>query len=204
VKHPLFTVLIALVALLGGCRKQAPPAPAPSAKPAAQAVVSAPATPEQPAPQWAQPFLFEVKTAGKHFFLLGTIHLPDARLDVFPPSLAAAFEESEVVATEIPLDDATQASMLPKLMLPEGQRLPAVVPPALYQKTSAAFADAGVPSAVIDGLKPWAVSLQLAMLDRMITMALKKPLDVVLYRRASKSGKAVDALETVDSGSCIN
>src|SRR5262249_3311534 len=60
----------------------------------------------------------------------------------------------------------------------------------------ATFQAQGIPMAAIDGLKPWAVSLQLELLDRMVTLALKKPLDVVLWNRAQKLGKQTGAIET--------
>jgi uncharacterized protein len=74
--------------------------------------------------------------------------------------------------------------------------LQAVVPAPLYERVLAAFAQSGVPSAAIERLKPWAVSVQLSVLDRMITLALKKPIDVILFNRAQKSGKEAGGIET--------
>jgi uncharacterized protein len=202
VNRVLFTVLLWVVLLLAGCRKEeSRPTPLassaralPSAAPAPSAAVSL--APPLPGPAWTRPFLYKVATKAKPFHVFGTIHLPDSRLDVFPPALEAAFEESQAVWTEIPLDDETQASVAPTLMLPEGKTLPTIVPAPLYERVAGAFKSEGIPSAAIDGLKPWAVSMQLSLLDRMITMALKKPLDVVLYRRAQQSSKEAGGIET--------
>ena len=203
-RRALFTVVLLLVALFAGCKKSEPraetsasasvqlaPPPAPSASATSLA-------PPALGPEWKRPFLFKVATKGKHFHLFGTIHLPDSRLDAFPPELESAFEESQAVYTEIPMDDATQASVAPKLMLPDGKTLPAILAPPLYQRVSGAFTSQGVPMAAIDGLKPWAVAMQLALLDHMITIALKKPLDAVIWSRAQKGGKEAGAIETPD------
>ncbi len=203
VKRALFSVLLAVLALLGGCRRDAPRADAASsasagrlASAAPKASASADLAPAPIGPQWTRPLLFKVATKGRHFHLFGTIHLPDSRLDVFPPALEAAFEESQALFTEIPLDEATQASVAPSMMLPEGKTLQSIVPPPLYERVTAAFAQSGVPSVAIERLKPWAVSVQLSVLDRMITLALKKPIDVVLFNRAVGAGKEAGGIET--------
>lgn len=145
---------------------------------------------------WSRPFLYRGTFEHKDVYLFGTIHLPDPRLDAFPPSLRAAIAESEVVFTEIPMDEATQSSIAPTLMLKAGQRLAQTVPPALYDRVLAAFADAGIPFEPFERMKPWAVSVQLSVLDRLMTLALKKPLDAIIHQQAQEQGKKTDALET--------
>lgn len=145
---------------------------------------------------WKRPVLFRVKTRNKSAYLFGTIHLPDPRLDTFPPSLAAAFGESEVVFTEIPMDDATQLAIAPQLLLPQGQSLGAVVPAPLLRRVQGAFSQQGIPFEPFERMKPWAVSVQVAVLDRLMTLALKKPIDALIYQRAQEQGKEANALET--------
>lgn len=165
--------------------------------PSVSALPSA-ATPESPvvAQAWARPFLYRGVFKQKEVYVLGTIHLPDPRLKHFPSALEAALASTEVVFTEIPMDEATQAAIAPTLMLPETQSLTQLLPPALHQRVSAAFAGAGFPFEPFEKMKPWAVSVQLSVLDRLMTLALQKPLDAVLYQRAQADGKHTAALET--------
>jgi uncharacterized protein YbaP (TraB family) len=196
--------LLLVVGLAGGCRNEKHenraaqsaatavlPAPVSSA-PIPSATVPSP----QAAPEWRRPFLFRVTAAKKPWYVFGTIHVPDARFDTFPPELEAALRESESVYTEIPMDDATQLALAPRLMLPEGQSLSTVIPPKLHQRVSAAFASHGIPMAPFERMKPWAVSVQVAVLDKLFVLATKKPLDAVVYQRAQASGKTVGGLET--------
>jgi uncharacterized protein YbaP (TraB family) len=198
-----FGFLLLWLGLAGGCRsekhesaalKSAPSALPSAAPPAALPSASAPAA--AVAPEWKRPLLFRVGQAPRAWYVFGTIHVPDARLDAFPPELEAALSESDAVFTEIPMDDAAQVALAPRLMLPEGQSLSALVPPKLYQRVSDAFATHGIPMAPFDHMKPWAVSVQVAVLDKLFVLAIKKPLDAVLYQRAQAAGKTVGGLET--------
>jgi uncharacterized protein YbaP (TraB family) len=208
-----FGLLLLFLGLAGGCRgekqESATAKPAASAMPSAAPLAPRPsesapstaapstATPSTAAaPEWKRPLLYRVGKAPKAWYVFGTIHVPDGRLDTFPPELEAALRESDRVYTEIPMDDATQAALAPRLMLPEGQSLSTLVPPKLYERVSGAFAAHGIPMAPFERMKPWAVSVQVAVLDKLFVLAIKKPLDAVLYQRAQAAGKTVGGLET--------
>lgn len=151
----------------------------------------------QPPRHWQRPLLYRVKGMEKPAYLLGTIHLPDARLDVFPPALQAAYDASDVVFTEIPMDPATQKAMLPFTLLPQEQRLKDVLPSPLYDRLLSVFATKGLRIYAFERLKPWVVAVQVTMLDQMFALAIKRPLDAFIEERAQLAGKEVDALETV-------
>ena len=200
-----FALFLLLLGLAGGCRSEkqenvtarSAASAVPSAAPIASAPVPSAAVPApQAASEWRRPFLFRVGAATKPWYVFGTIHVPDARFDTFPPELEAALRESDGVYTEIPMDDATQVALAPRLMLPEGQSLSTVISPKLYQRVSDAFASHGIPMAPFERMKPWAVSVQVAVLDKLFVLATKKPLDAVVYQRAQASGKTVGGLET--------
>lgn len=150
------------------------------------------------APAWKRPFLYRITGKGTSSHLFGTIHLPDQRLDTFPPVLRSALDQSDAVYTEIPLDDASQLAIAPRLMLPGEQTLASILPAPLHRRLSAAFAQQAIPFAPFERMKPWAISVQLAVLDRMTTLALKKPIDAVIHQRAIEAGKETRALETVE------
>ncbi len=169
----------------------------------ASAVLPAPLRGADPEPERAQhrcragikrPLLFRVGKPPSAWYVFGTIHVPDARLDTFPPELDAALRESDTVYTEIPMDDATQVALAPRLMLPEGQSLSALVPPKLYQRVSDAFGAHGIPMAPFDRMKPWAVSVQVAVLDKLFVLAIELPRRGPLPTRGGR-GKTVGGLE---------
>lgn len=165
----------------------APVAPSASAEPSASITTA-----------WKRPLLYRITGKGTSSHLFGTIHLPDQRLDTFPPVLRSALDQSDAVYTEIPLDDASQLAIAPRLMLPGEQTLASILPAPLHRRLSAAFAQQAIPFAPFERMKPWAISVQLAVLDRLTTLAFKKPIDAVIHQRAIEAGKATRALETVE------
>jgi uncharacterized protein len=184
---PAERLIIALRTFYASRHVAKEPAAAPSS-PLPAAVADAP---------WTSPILYRIATRGKPFYVLGTIHIPDYRLDTFPPELEAALAESDAVLTEIALDPATQALAASAARLPPEKTLLAMLPPPVVASVAQTFAAEGVPFVALNNLKPWVVGLQVSMLDRQITFALKKPLDAVIYERAAKSGKQTGGLETV-------
>jgi uncharacterized protein YbaP (TraB family) len=151
------------------------------------------------------PFLWRVE--GKTpLYLFGTIHVPDDRVLALPAPVEKAFTESTAVYTEIPMDSATQLSVMGKVMLPEGQQLSDVIGEALYQRMMNAAGKtlggehAGLATMLgplFQRMKPWAAMSQLSLLEFLPEMmAGKQPLDAMLYARAQSSGKKVGALET--------
>ncbi|HKY34628.1 MAG TPA: TraB/GumN family protein [Polyangiaceae bacterium] len=130
------------------------------------------------------------------FYVLGTIHLPDSRLDAFPPGLEAALQESDTVFTEIPMTPEAQAAVAPLLVLPPGRTLSQALPAPLHSGVMEAFGARGVPASSLENLKPWVVAIQLALLDRLATLAQRRPLDSVIYEKAALAGKVVKGLES--------
>lgn len=212
--------LLLLVVFAASCKREgATPAPSPPASSAAsrgatqpasgQAASAAPAPSEAPSAAasprraWTRPFLYRVvdpraPAGAKASYLFGTIHLPDERLDVFPPPLADALASADAVYTEIPMDPGTQLTMTPKLLLPNGQTLHAVAPRDLCEKVEGLFAERMLPFAPFSTMKPWVIATQLVLLDKLMVLAVKKPLDMVIYSNATRAGKQVFGLETVD------
>ncbi|MGC4066184.1 MAG: TraB/GumN family protein [Polyangiaceae bacterium] len=145
---------------------------------------------------WSRLFLYRFISDAAPFYVFGTIHLPDSRLDAFPEALDRALEASQRVSTEIPMDEAAQMAIVPMLMLPKGQRLGAILPKPLHAKLSNAFEEKGLPFAPFEQLKPWAITMQVAVLNRIVELAVKKPIDAVIYQRAKAEKKEVSGLET--------
>ena len=143
------------------------------------------------------PFLWVLSTEPPSF-LYGTIHLPDDRVLALPDVVTTAFEASDVVCTEIPMDMDTQMAAAMAFILPGDENLYNILPSDLYERTSAYFESKGYSLSMFQKIKVYAVVLQLILLDYIDDLATKQPLDAMLFSWAEEEGKTTDALETVE------
>ncbi|MFN9756947.1 MAG: TraB/GumN family protein [Planctomycetota bacterium] len=130
-------------------------------------------------------------------YLFGTIHLPDDRVTKLVPVVRAAVDGCDALFTELPMELGEMMKMQARTQLPKGQTLADVLGPELYARVAAYVTGKGVKTAAIDRMQPWAVSMQLPMLDQMAKM-MKMPLDMQLYEGARKAKKVVGGLETFE------
>jgi uncharacterized protein YbaP (TraB family) len=135
--------------------------------------------------------------------------VPDPAVLALPDVVRRALEASDVFSGEIPLDAGTQASLLGKIMLPQGQDLRKLAGEDVFTRVVRSIAKVLGNSAppvqqtfslpTLSSMKPWAVMSQVEALEFLPdVMAGRQPLDVMLYSMAEKSGKELGALETVD------
>lgn len=148
---------------------------------------------------WAGPPLLWKITGpgGVSSYLFGTIHVPDASLQKLDVRVATALDGCQVFVSEVPLDLNTQMAMAMRTMLPGGKSLSDILPKKLYRQVRQLFTSKGIPGLVFNRLKVWAVAVQVVLVDHLMEMASKPPLDQFLYKRAQAAGKRLDALETV-------
>jgi len=172
---------------------------------------AAPATAQTPPAQLhptEKPFLWRIDGPVPSY-LYGTVHVPDPAVLALPDVVRRALEASDVFSGEIPLDAGTQASLLGKIMLPQGQDLRKLAGEDVFTRVvriiakvlgnSAPPGAADLLAATLSSMKPWAVMSQVEALEFLPdVMAGRQPLDVMLYSMAEKSGKELGALETVD------
>jgi len=136
------------------------------------------------------------------------VHVPDSRVLELPDVVRKAFDAADVFNAEIPLDDATQATMLREVMLPPGQDLRKLVGEDVFArvvKVVEKFLGNGFPAGaaelvamMLSPMKPWAVMSQVELLEFLPDItAGRQPLDAMLYSMAQKAGKEVGSLETV-------
>src|SRR5262245_21105772 len=155
-----------------------------------------------------KPFLWRVEGAVPSF-LYGTVHVPDQRVLELPEVVRRALGVSDVFNAEIPLDAATQLSMMGKIMLPPGQDLKSIVGEAVFARLTRAVAKglgsaappgaADMLAAMLSPMKPWAVMSQVELLEVLPDISAgRQPLDAMLYGMANKDGKELGALETLD------
>jgi uncharacterized protein YbaP (TraB family) len=135
--------------------------------------------------------------------------VPDARVLEIPDVVRRALDASDVFTAEIPLDAATQQSLLGKIMLPPGQDLRKILGDDVFARmirvigktlgNSAMPGMADMLGATLSPMKPWAAMSQIELLEFIPDIAAgRQPLDATLYGIASKAKKDLAALETVD------
>ena len=81
------------------------------------------------------PFLWEVKKAEHSFYLFGTMHLGDPKLQVLPEALKVAIDKSDEVRTEIPMDVSLQMKNAALMLRSDDKSLQEIIPKELYQRT---------------------------------------------------------------------
>lgn len=148
----------------------------------------------QPALAFERGLLWQVSADGEvrgHVF--GTIHLGDPRVALIRPGVADALIASDAVVTELAMEPENLRQAAAGLMLPEGERLEALVGERAFAELRPRLEQRGVDAAMADRLKPFAA----------LTLLLQPagggqlPLDLALYLNGRSLGKRVDGLETV-------
>jgi uncharacterized protein YbaP (TraB family) len=184
---PFTHLVVAAIALFA--RLLPAQVPAPADGPAAAPAVAVPT-------QVERPLLWRIELAPPSY-LFGTIHLPDERVTKLPPVVADVLDRCDALYTELPLELAYLVKQMDGMQLPKGATLRGALGDELYDEVAAYAQKKGVAMALLERLQPWAIGMQLGLLDQMKDMATKQALDLVIYQRAKRAGKKVGGLETM-------
>ncbi len=155
-----------------------------------------------------KPFLWRIEGPVPSY-LYGTVHVPDSRVLELPEVVRRAFDASDVFTAEIPLDAATQGTLLSKVMLPPGQDLRKIAGEDVFSRllriVGKSLGNALPPGGteilgvMLAPMKPWAVMSQVELLEFLPDISAgRQPLDATLYSLAAKAGKELGALETAE------
>lgn len=162
------------------------------------AALSAPAPVAAPTP-----LLWKVTHAGQPgtLYLLGSFHALRASDYPWAPSVQAALSSADGVLFEISPDEmkspATAQAMALAALLPAGQTLDAQLPDALRTRVDAVAAAQGIPSAVLQRLKPWFASVLFTLQGmKALQFEPENGLDQRVAEAATKAGKRTGGLET--------
>lgn len=133
-------------------------------------------------------------------YLFGTMHSSDPEVLDLPPAVLDAFEASTLVAGELLMKEIDYAAMLQASLLPQGQTLADLLPPALHQATLKALQELGLPAYLADRMQVWFITLMLAQDPEELVRQQQgvAVLDQWLQEEAERRGKRVAALETLD------
>lgn len=147
-----------------------------------------------------KPLLWKIEGGDlkKPSYLFGTIHLGGGPLNKMHPAAEKAFEESDVVLTEIPMDAKTQIGMTVKLMRKDGKTLSESIGEDLTKQLDAELRaiSPALNSKHFQPLCTWAIAATLPMLETQLTGATA--MDKKIWDAAVKKGKKTDAMETAD------
>jgi len=147
--------------------------------------------------------LWKVEGKRSTVYLLGSVHVLKAENYPLPAVIDNAYSNSVMVAFETDIAElesiASQAKLLSKAMLPEGETLAEQLSPAVYASLSNHLTAAGLPALVFDRLKPGMAAMMLDTLElQKLGFDPQQGLDMHFNALARKQGKEIVALETVD------
>jgi uncharacterized protein YbaP (TraB family) len=163
----------------------------------------APARADAPQTVQAHPALWRVHGDHKDVYLLGSIHVLPPNVNWQTPEIKRAIKRADAFVFEIPLgiDTLNRVTALvgERGTLPPGQSLRKMLPPDRQADLDTVLASVQLPVTAVDNKRPWLVSF---MLDAIV---LKRHMqqftlgaDSVVSEQATKSGKPIRYLETVD------
>lgn len=126
-------------------------------------------------------------------YLFGTIHSEDPGVITLAPQVEQAFTGSRQVVLELNPDAEAMAAGAAAMLLTDGRRLPEIIGNELFAQAAAALRTRGIPEALAERMKPWAVAATLSI----PAPETGRVLDMVLFERAQQAGKTVHGLETI-------
>lgn len=114
----------------------------------------------------AEPVIWRLSDADTEIYLFGTIHVLPAGVEWRTDEIDSAIRAADVIYLETPVDDATLADFMPRVMewatLPPGQSLSAMLPPEGEARLRDIAVSANYPYEALDRFRPWFVSLMIA------------------------------------------
>lgn len=154
-------------------------------------------TAQAASPVWA------IRGAHNTVYLAGSIHLLPPQDASLPPAFDRAYADSAKLVMELDLgklDELAAAGwILQHGALPAGTRLRKVIGEERYARVSAAAADLGLTSEILDGQAPWVVGIELADLEYAhLGFDPQQGVEEQLVHRAQADHKPTGGLETID------
>lgn len=153
------------------------------------------------APAGNGPALWKVADADTTIYLFGTVHVLPKEIEWYDTTIAKAFDSSQTLVTEIPMDPASEAQLAQltqtKGLLPQGTTLRSLLNEEQTTSYTAAMARIGAPVEAFDPLKPWLAGLTFSVLPLMQQgYDPNSGVEKVLLTKAA--GKETTALETAE------
>jgi len=147
----------------------------------------------------ALPFLYEVRAGGAPSYLFGTFHLGVSLEDALPAPHRIRLSEARKIIAEMDIAALNPQAMMQGAVLPPGESLRAMMPPATWDALTREVG-ASMPPALLDRFRPWVPVTMLAetRIAEMGGQATSEPMDGRIVRDARDRGARVGFLETAD------
>lgn len=159
------------------------------------------AAPAAATPASGGPALWKVADADTTIYLFGTVHVLPQGVEWYDTAISQAFEASQTIVTEIPMDAASEAQLgqltATKGMLEKGTTLRSLLNAEQSAAYAAAMTKIGVPVEAFDQMKPWLAGLTLSILPLM-QQGYDPNSGVEKVLLAKAAGKETGALETAE------
>ena len=140
---------------------------------------------------------FYTEGSEKPNYLIGTMHVRDARAFQFEQVFKTAIDNCEVFATEFNLDEAQSGAIEISMFLPEDQSLKTLMPNKLYEKTNAVLIkNMGTELSNFDRFKPIAITNFLT--ESLMSKDRWLSLDETLWEFARENGKILRGIENFE------
>ncbi len=148
----------------------------------------------------SNPFLWEVKKGEQTFYLFGTMHLGDPKLQILPKALKSAIDKSEEVRTEVPMDANFQVKSAALIMRNDAKSLQDIIPKPLFERTENYIKQINPQLTLnpFDQMKVWALSAVTTMLENQLKYPMLEAIDSQIYVYAQNRGKGVGGIETIE------
>lgn len=133
-------------------------------------------------------------------YLFGTIHLCSAECFPLPGEVRWALERSDRLVLELDVADPQVVSTVVTAgMLPEGQRLNALLPPDLVHELAHAAERLQVPAETLQGMQPWfAATVLVSTAAARAGYTADAGVDMALQGMARRAGKPLVSLESAE------
>lgn len=147
----------------------------------------------------AHPFLWTIeRDDGVNSYLFGTIHIPREEVTNLPARVQNAFDESDAVFVEIPMDGSTMMRVQTELYRTDGKSLEEDIGKEWYRRADKLMMRRGMTIDTFNNFKTSGAAVTIGTIDFMKDMAMQAPLDMKLFNDAVAADKEVGGVETVD------
>ncbi len=149
----------------------------------------------------ARPAMWQVRDADTIIYLFGTVHALPPGVDWLNGPVAAAFDRSQELVTEIVESDSAgmQSAVLAKATLPAGKTLRAMLTPGQRTAFEATLRLNSLPPGAFDRFKPWYAAMVLSTLPVLRDgYDPENGVDTLLGARAMAAKRPHSALETAE------
>ena len=146
--------------------------------------------------------LWEVSSEKGTVFLLGTVHLLKPGTHTVSPAAEAAFQQAGTILLELDLDEGNSPEsqqVFARKALLQGETLQDKVSPETLALAKEKTEALGLPFDRLRSLKPWSLSLTLALF-KLQTLGFdpRHGVDRYYFDQGKQAGKEIRALETVE------